>query len=364
MAVEERAAFAKLSPKEDGAKTTHDSSADLTQRYARQRVEVHGFLHSYNQSMGFARSDRALSTYAAAVLGFMILVILWGAVVRATGSGAGCGDHWPLCNGDFFPHHPQIATIIEFTHRSMSGICTVLVAALIAWTFLAKPKGDRARKAAVWSGVLLITEALLGAVLVLGGYVDRNTSDMRVIVQCVHFTNTMLLLGALTLTWWWLRGSPAAGSLVRGRTVAWGALALTILTGATGSVAALADTLFPSPSLREGLAQDFAANSPLLVHMRWLHPAAAILAFVAAVALRRHLSRAGAWWVGALLALQIALGLADMIALAPVALQVLHLLGADLFWIALVATCSELIFAGNALQGAAEPALVEPSPAR
>lgn len=299
-----------------------------------------------------------MSAYAAVVLGFMILVILWGAVVRATGSGAGCGDRWPLCNGDFFPHHPRIATIIEFTHRSMSGICTVLVAGLIAWTFVARPRLDRARKAAVWSGVLLIVEAFLGRALVLHGWVDRNTSDTRAVMQCVHFTNTMLLLGALTLTWWWLRGSAAAGSVVRARTVAWGALALTILTGATGSVAALADTLFPSPSLREGLAQDFAANAPLLVHMRWMHPAAAALASISALLLCRYLSRSGAWWIGGLLLLQIALGVADMIALAPVTLQVLHLLGADLFWIALVAACSELILADNAAHAAAETALI------
>jgi cytochrome c oxidase assembly protein subunit 15 len=288
----------------------------------------------------------------------MILVILWGAVVRATGSGAGCGDRWPLCNGDFFPHHPRIATLIEFTHRSMSGICTLLVAALISWTFVATPRGDRARKAVVWSGILLITEALLGAVLVLGGYVDRNTSDVRVVVQCVHFTNTMLLLAALTLTWWWLRPSSAARGLPQSRTVAWLALALTILTGATGSVAALADTLFPSPSLREGLAQDFAANAPLLLHMRWMHPAAAALALVAAVVLCRHLSHSGALWIGSLLSLQIALGVGDMVALAPVVLQVLHLLGADLFWIALVASCSDLIFADKAARAVAEPALV------
>ncbi len=288
----------------------------------------------------------------------MILVILWGAVVRATGSGAGCGDKWPLCNGDFLPHHPRIATVIEFTHRSMSGICTVLVAALISWTFLARPRGDRARKAAVWSGVLLVSEALLGAVLVLGGYVDRNTSDIRVLVQCVHFTNTMLLLGALTLTWWWLRTPYASAGLARARTLAWVALALTILTGATGSVAALADTLFPSASLREGLAQDFAANAPLLLHMRWLHPAAAVLAFVAAIVLCRRLSRNAALWIGALVMLQIALGVADMLALAPVVLQVLHLLGADLFWIALVASCSELIFADKAARPVAEPALL------
>jgi len=324
-------------------------------------------LRSYNESMSgvqIKRASRALSTYAAAVLGFMILVILWGAVVRATGSGAGCGDRWPLCNGDFFPHHPRIATIIEFTHRSMSGICTVLVAALISWTFVARPRGDRARKAAVWSGVLLILEAFLGRALVLHGWVDRNTSDARAVMQCIHFSNTMLLLGALTLTWWWLRGSSPFGTPARARTAAWVALALTILTGATGSVAALADTLFPSSSFREGLAQDFAPNSPLLIHMRWLHPAAAVLAFVAVIVLCRYLSRGGAQWIGALLLLQIALGVIDMVALAPVVLQVVHLLGADLFWIALVAASSNLIFANRAVHTPAEAALIEPSHAR
>ena len=303
--------------------------------------------------------DRGLSGYAAAVLAFMILVILWGAVVRATGSGAGCGDNWPLCNGDFFPHHPRLATIIEFTHRSMSGVCTVLVAALIAWTFWARPRGDRARKAAVWSGILLLTEALLGALLVLGGYVNRNTSDTRVLVQSVHFTNTMLLLAALTLTWWWLRGASDAPieSLPRARAAAWSALAFTILTGATGSVAALADTLFPSPSVRAGLAQDFAPGAPLLVHMRWMHPAAALLAFAATIVLCVHLSAQARRWVAALLLLQIALGLADLFALAPVALQVLHLLGADLFWIALLAAASDFVFAANPVRHAG-PALL------
>jgi cytochrome c oxidase assembly protein subunit 15 len=311
--------------------------------------------------MASFRRERALASYATVVLSFMILVVLWGAVVRATGSGAGCGDRWPLCNGDFFPHHPRIATVIEFTHRSMSGICTALLAVLIAWTFWARPRGDRARTAVTWSGVLLITEALLGALLVLGGYVDRNTSDARVIVQCVHFTNTMLLLGALALTWWWLRGASAElnqPQSPRARSLAWLTIGLTILTGATGSVAALADTLFPSPSLREGFAQDFTANAPLLVHMRWMHPAAAVLAIVAAIVLCAQLPRSAARWIGGLVLLQLVLGVADLLALAPIPLQVLHLLGADLFWIALVAASSELIFVKKRVQAPQGGALV------
>jgi cytochrome c oxidase assembly protein subunit 15 len=271
----------------------------------------------------------------------MVLVILWGAVVRATGSGAGCGNNWPLCNGDFFPQHPRLATLIEFTHRSMSGICTGLVAGLIAWTFAARSKGDRARRAVVWSGVLLLTEALLGAVLVKGGYVEQNASNMRVAMQCIHFTNTMLLVAALSLTWWWLgeRATPAEAPGA-GR-VAWVALATTVVVGATGSVAALADTLFPSPSLREGLLQDFAVNAPLLVRMRWVHPAAAIVALGCAVWLSWRLgSSAGRWLVG-LIVVQIVLGGLDVLLLAPTWMQVAHLLGADVYWIALVAACAD-----------------------
>lgn len=292
----------------------------------------------------FLRSGRGLPTYAATALGWMVLVILWGAVVRATGSGAGCGDRWPLCNGDFLPHHPRLATLIEFTHRSMSGICTAFVAALIAWTFLAHPKGNRVRKAVVWSGVLLLTEALLGALLVLGGYVEHNTSNTRVLVQCVHFTNTLLLLGALTLAWWWQAPRPLLfPSSSRLRHLSWSALAFTVLTGATGSVAALADTLFPAPTLRRALLADLSSTSPLMVRMRWMHPAASAIAcvLIAVIALELK-SRRGAVLSG-LLVLQLVLGVADVLALAPIPLQVLHLLGADLLWIALVCTAADVV---------------------
>src|SRR5271154_5789245 len=117
------------------------------------------------------QASKALGGFAWGVVGYNILVILWGAVVRATGSGAGCGDRWPLCNGDFFPHHPRLATAIGFAHRSMTGVWVFLVLAVVGWTLFATRKGHRARKAAVASVVLLVPEAILGAVLVLGGYV-------------------------------------------------------------------------------------------------------------------------------------------------------------------------------------------------
>ena len=290
------------------------------------------------------REGCGLTAYAWCVLAFMVLVVLEGAIVRATGSGAGCGNHWPLCNGDFFPHHPRLATIIEYTHRSMTGFCSTLVAVLIAWVFFARAKGERARRAAVWVGVLLLTEALLGAVLVLGGYVENNASDARVFVQCIHFTNTMLLLAALTLTAWWLRRRQETSSgPAEAISLAWIGLLATIVVGATGSVAALADTLFPSPSLSAGLAADFAATAPLLVRMRWLHPAAAIIGVVCVAWLCLRVRSKVARWVVALLVLQLVLGTGDVLLLAPTWMQVLHLLGADLYWIAVVALCADVL---------------------
>ena len=295
------------------------------------------------RALAFLRTGRGLPTFAAGTLAWMILVVLEGAVVRATGSGAGCGAHWPLCNGQILPHHPRLATVIEFTHRSMTGICTGLTLSLIGWTFLAHRAGTRVRKAAVWSGILLLTEAFLGAVLVLGGFVEHNSSNLRVIVQGVHFTNTLLLLAALSLTWWWQRPrlGPSA-PLPQTRALAVFALLAMILTGATGSVAALADTLFPSPNLHTALLADFAANSPLLVRMRWMHPAASAAAF-ASIAALAFAQRFGRRTLLGLLALQVVLGVANVLLLAPLTLQVLHLLGADLLWAALVIASADLI---------------------
>ena len=309
--------------------------------------------------LAYLRSGRGISGFALISLGWMLLVILEGAVVRATGSGAGCGKLWPLCNGEFIPQHPRLATVIEFAHRSVTAVCTGLVLSLAAWTFFARPAGHRARKAAVWSVVLLFTEAFLGAVLVLGGYVEHNTSDARVLMQSVHFTNTLLLLGALTLTWWWQHPRAAAvpdGGAVP-RQAAWLAIGFTMLTGATGSVAALADTLFPSTSLRSAIAADLSSGSPLLIRMRWIHPASSLGAAIAIAFLALGLRKERGRWLVGLVASQLVLGVADVLALAPITLQLLHLLGADLFWMALVATASQVLEFAPARDPLQKPAL-------
>jgi cytochrome c oxidase assembly protein subunit 15 len=303
------------------------------------------------------RDTQSASRFAWVVLGSFIFVVLWGAVVRASGSGGGCGANWPLCNGDFVPHHPRLATIIEFTHRSTSGICTFLLAALASWTFAVTPRGHRARRAVLWSVALLIVEAFLGALLVLRGWVENNISNGRVVAQSIHFTNTMLLMAALALTAWFLRRPtayaprPATAPSTRGAAIL--AIIATIFVGATGSLAALADTLFPSSSVLAGLTSDFAAGSPLLVRMRWFHPAAAVIGVVCVLLMVRAEARAEnsrtifrgiSGFVLATLLLQFVLGIADVLLLAPTWMQVVHLLGADVYWIALVILAAQSLW--------------------
>ncbi len=287
------------------------------------------------------RNTRGVQAWAWATLAFFVIVVLEGAVVRATSSGGGCGNHWPLCNGEVLPHHPRLATVIEFTHRSLTGLSTMMFAMLIAWTFRATAKRHPARRASVIAGVLLLLEGALGALLVKSGYVEGNTSAMRVFVQGVHFTNTMLLLAAATVVAV-LLGMPKWLSLAtlqkRPMIVA---LLATMLAGATGSIAALADTLYPSPNLSAAIAADFAASSPLLIRMRWIHPAASVLAVLAClwmvVRLRRGRQNGTANLLLANIGIQMAIGVANVLLMAPTWIQVLHLFGADVFWITLVA---------------------------
>ena len=211
-------------------------------------------------SGGFAR-------FAWAVVAYILVVVLWGALVRATGSGAGCGGHWPLCNGEWTPHSPAIATLIEFTHRAMSGLALASVAVLCVWAFRRYARGSPLRKLAVLSAVFLCLEAL----------------------------------------------------------------PLTVLLGMTGAVAALGDTLFPASSIGAGLSQDFSAAAHFLVRLRAVHPALAIatgacIFYVASAAMKaRREARNTALAVWLLVLVQIVVGALNIALLAPVWMQLVHL---------------------------------------
>jgi heme a synthase len=288
------------------------------------------------------RPSLALRRFAWLVLAYNVAVILWGSAVRATGSGGGCGEHWPLCDGTLVVHHPGIATLIELSHRVSSGIDTLCVLALFFWTFAAVPRRHLARSFAVAVLIFTFIEALLGALLVELGLVAFDLG--------LQLTNTLLLLAALTLTAHFLSRPAAAlrGSLTLRRP----ALALTgliavLIVGVTGSLAALGDTLYPAHNLLHAMAQDFSSRSSWLLRIRWVHPAVAIVAgaFLLWLILRALSSpahRALAFAVLFLLALQYLLGLADLVLLTPTWIQMTHLLGADLLWIVLVLLSARL----------------------
>ncbi len=280
--------------------------------------------------------------FAWATLGWNIAVVLWGAYVRASGSGAGCGNHWPLCNGEVVPHAPAIQTIIEFTHRAMTAVAFFAVAGLLVWSIRAFPSGHRARKAALASFTFLIVEALLGAGLVLLDYVGANNSAGRALYLSLHLANTLLLLAALALTAWFSRDAePARGRISR---LVAAALPIALLVSVSGAIAALGDTLFPAVSLSEGIRRDLSGTSDVLLRLRVFHPVLAVLAGVffgsIAVSLLRAKQRTEAHRIAlAVLILtvaQLSAGAMNLVLLAPVWMQILHLLVADLVWISLV----------------------------
>ncbi|ADV82164.1 COX15/CtaA family protein [Terriglobus saanensis] len=286
-----------------------------------------------------AKRGTYLARFAWGVLGWNVLVASWGAIVRSTGSGAGCGNHWPLCNGDVIPVSPNIHTMIEFAHRMMTGVAAFAMVALVVLVLRNLPKPHPARKAVVFAAILLVVEAILGALLVKLGYVTGNRSVARVVFLGVHFANTFLLLASLTLAAWLVSGNPAP----RLRAMHWLTLASTLVVGVSGSLAALGDTLFPATSLRAAFAQDFAADAPMLLRLRSVHPLSVLVATAALIWLTtkaRELSSPRVKkLIGAtlaLLAFQIFLGIADLALLAPWWMQVLHLLGADLYWSSLL----------------------------
>lgn len=289
-----------------------------------------------------------LQRYAWLVVVYSVLVVLWGVVVRATGSGNGCGDHWPLCQGQVIPIHPKLATVIEYTHRMMSGPSEVpLILVLLVWVFRATPKGNLARSFAVAGLVLTFTEGLLGALLVKLGLTAESTSPLRPPMLALHLANTLVLLGSLALTAYFagrrtgvLRGEVRFAH----RLPALAGLGAAMAIGITGSLAALGDTLFPATSLKAAFAADFSSSSEWLVRLRILHPASAVVAgaFIlwllwrAVFAAREEQHRKLGLWLVGLLALQFVLGALDVLLRAPVWMQVLHLAGADAFWCVLV----------------------------
>jgi heme A synthase len=295
---------------------------------------------------------RIFSWVAWATVGFNLAVIAGGTIVRATGSGDGCGESWPKCGDQFIPPNATVETLIEFSHRASSFFAGLGVAALFFLALWAFEKGHIVRKAATAAAVLIIVEALLGAALVLFSGVDDDISVGRMIAVSLHLANTFLLLGALTLTAWWGSGKPSPKIPISKENAKWlliGALTLIVL-GATGALNAISDAVFPADSVIDGIADEFGPTAPALLRLRVIHPIVAVFGgiFVAWIAMRQSLGQSQrVQRLSAVLAIivlsQMFIGIANIFLLTPLAMQVIHLFVADILWIIYVVFAASVV---------------------
>lgn len=298
----------------------------------------------------------AFAKYARFVLAYNVVVILWGVFLRASKSGDGCGQHWLTCHGEIIPSAPEMKTVIEFSHRVTSGLAFLAVLILVVWAFRQFKKGDAARKTALVSFVFIITEALVGAGLVLTGNTAETLTAARPFWMIGHLTNTFILLAFLTLTVWFASGGKSLNFKAHPKIVFLFGLGVfgIFLIGVTGSVAALSSMLFPSATIAEGVTKDFSETSHILLRLRISHPILSILvgvflAFLASWTKTQAPGNAAvARWsnvLTALIVLQFASGAITLLTLAPIVMQLVHLLLADAVWIAFVLLAASILSA-------------------
>lgn len=294
-------------------------------------------------------SEVAFARVAWGVLGYTVFVVLFGAVVRITGSGAGCGQHWPTCQGDAFVLPHGVKMVIEYSHRATSGFSFFAVLGMAVLGFRRFPSGHAVRRFAVASLVLMLVEAYIGGVLVRRALVADNVSVARALVMSLHLVNTSLLTAAIALTAWsathrsprsWLPSGALEWALA-------GALVAVLAVSVTGAVTALGDTLFPVEATRplaDRLAADYATTATFLERGRVIHPALAALVALFLLAVARRTTEArpraaverGARIVSALVVVQVGAGVTNIALGAPGAMQVVHLAIATTLWISLV----------------------------
>ncbi len=250
---------------------------------------------------------------------YTLLVILWGAWVRISHSGDGCGDHWPLCAGKIIPDFKETKTIVEYFHRLMSGTYGFFV----LYLFLKFKNSTTPHFKKLLYGVLLLTisEALIGALLVKLELVSVNDSFLRLLFMILHQLNSFLLTAVCYLLY---KCSDMKTTFSPNKM-----LILFIVVSVTGAIAALSTTLFPAQSLWQGIVSDFQIHSHPFIRLRILHPILAlsimsyfIFYFYSKDNIRFAIEILTAVFVG----------LITLVSLSPLALKLSHLLIAHLLW--------------------------------
>ncbi|MGC4070526.1 MAG: COX15/CtaA family protein [Polyangiaceae bacterium] len=284
-------------------------------------------------------ANRRLARLAWLLVWFVGAVILFGAVVRVTGSGAGCGVHWPTCQGEVFHLPRRLETAIELFHRVTSGLSFLGVVALGVVFARQLPRGHAARRWATWAILFIVVESLIGAVLVLYGLVVGDRSVARAFMVPVHLANASLLMASLVLAARAATHPVSISTLFRASESKWCQVLLggLLVTSMLGAVTALGDTLFP-PDARLGVSErlflDQGTRAHFLERMRIVHPAVALL--VSGLTIRLALgvrldpsqsaeTRRLSTSIAAVTAVQVAAGTLNVWLRAPAPMQIVHL---------------------------------------
>lgn len=294
--------------------------------------------------------------YAWFVVAYLVGVILWGAIVRATGSGAGCGNHWPDCNGQIIPQADSIETLIEFSHRLTSGFSGILIIILLIWAFRLLPVRKFVRYMAFMTFVFVLIEGGLGAALVRLELVEDNASTLRAVAIALHLVNTLILLGWASLTAWGASQNQPIRIVAGARTRIMLIVALLsfAVMSAAGAVTALGDTLFLSGVIGPGTD----GVEHFLISLRAWHPALAIAVSAYLFAIGYMLQRQydnplidkQINLLYMLVSLQVGMGILNIVLKAPIWMQVTHLLIADSLWLLLIVLSANLMVTESATQ--------------
>lgn len=292
------------------------------------------------------------SKYSISIVIFNLIVVAYGVLVRATGSGDGCGNHWPLCNGNTNTYSGVVAQIIEASHRASTSLDGLLVIGMVIWAFRAFPKGHQARLFSLLAFAFTIVEGIIGAALVKFQLVTGNASVARAWVMSLHVNSTFMLVGAITLTAYAgtnrrlaFKGQGAVGWLLG---LATGVMCF---LGVSGAISALGHTLDP---VRDVLKAAEQAGTFWMVKVQPMHPYLAVaggLFFLLVVTMVAHLRpsprvrRAAAVFMGAY-ALELLIGAINIQLKAPDAVQMMHLGIADGVFATLIWFIAEAIRSG------------------
>ena len=263
-----------------------------------------------------------------------VLSILAGAFVRATGSGDGCGATWPTCKGRIIPSLSDTSEIIEFSHRGISGI--LLIVTLYIFVNSRKlEKGSIARRASNYLTFFVLFEALIGAVIVIFEWVGLNSSFPRIVAVPIHLVNTFGLLASYVILFKILENKLDSIKNLWDRNFIIISI-LFLLTGATGSITALADVLYPSASFIEGFLDDFDKTSEVLTRLRIFHPVVSTILSIALYIESKQLQKRfdiNTNFLKFLIFAAVFLGVANVLSNIVLFLSIFHLALADLLWI-------------------------------